>query len=220
MPTKKASPAKKRPASYHHGDLRRALLDHAGRLLDAHGAEQVSLRDLAKHARVSPAAPYRHFPSKDALLSALAEEGFVELESKMLAAAAQNPADARAQLSAVARAYLDLAARRPHFFRMMFNADLGPSQIDQGIFRPCDRVYVALVGAFASGQHAGWLEPTDPNQQAITFWALLHGYAMLLIDHRLDDLHLDSAERRTQLLEALIGGLFSGLERAPLLQKT
>lgn len=213
MPPKKASPAKKRPASYHHGDLRRALLDHAGRLLDAHGPEQVSLRDLAKHARVSPAAPYRHFPSKDALLAVLAEEGFVELESKMLTAAAQNPADARQQLSAVARAYLDLAARRPHFFRMMFNADLGPSQVDQGVFRPCDRVYVALVNAFASGQHAGWLQPNDPNQQAITFWALLHGYAMLLIDHRLDDLHVDTVERRTQLLEALIGGLFSGLER-------
>src|ERR1041384_2123739 len=118
MPSKKSSPAKKRPASYHHGDLRRALLEHAGRLLDAHGAEQVSLRDLAKHARVSPAAPYRHFASKDALLAALAEEGFVELESKMLTAAAQSPTDARRQLSAVARAYLDLAARRPHFFRM------------------------------------------------------------------------------------------------------
>jgi len=213
MPPKKASAAKRRPESYHHGDLRRALLEHAGRLLDANGAEQLSLRDLAKHVRVSPAAPYRHFPSKDALLAALAEEGFVELENKMLTAAAQTPADPRQQLSAVARAYLDLAARRPHFFRMMFNANLGPSRIDQGIFRPCDRVYVALVNAFAAGQHTGWLEPNDPNRQAITFWALLHGYAMLLIDGRLDDLNLDTSERRTQLLEALIGGLFSGLER-------
>ncbi len=210
---KKASHSKKQPAAYHHGDLRRALLDHAARLLDQHGADQVSLRDLAKHARVSPAAPYRHFASKEALLAELAEQGFEELESKLLAATAQSPTDARQQLHAVARAYLDLAARRPHFFRMMFSVNLGPSRADQGIFRACDRVYVALVGAFASGQNAGWLKASDPNQQAITFWALLHGYAMLLIDRRLDDMDLGTAARRTELLDQLISGLFSGLER-------
>jgi hypothetical protein len=74
-------------------------------------------------------------------------------------------------------------------------------------------VYVALVGAFASGQNAGWLKAGDPNQQAITFWALLHGYAMLLIDRRLDDMDLGTAARRTELLDQLISSLFSGLER-------
>src|SRR5690349_4777205 len=116
-------PPRKKPATYHHGDLRRELLSHAAQMLDAHGAEQLSLRDLAKQARVSPAAPYRHFESKDALLAALAEQGFEELENKLLKAAATSPADAKEQLHALARAYVDLAARRPHLFRMMFSAD-------------------------------------------------------------------------------------------------
>ena len=116
-------PSKKKPASYHHGDLRRELLAHASHMLDTHGTEQLSLRDLAKQAKVSPAAPYRHFASKDALLTALAQEGFEELENEMLRAAAESPADAREQLHALARAYVALAMRRPNLFRMMFSAD-------------------------------------------------------------------------------------------------
>jgi AcrR family transcriptional regulator len=202
----------KKPTSYHHGDLRRELLAQAARMLDELGAERLSLRDLAKQARVSPAAPYRHFENKEALLQVLAEEGFEELESKMLAAAAASPADAREQLQALARAYLDLAARRPHLFRMMFSADLGPSRVEQGIFRACDRVYIALVNAFAFGQKARWLKEGDPHRQALGFWSLLHGYAMLVVDRRLDDLALD-AGGRAGLLGQLLSDLFAGLER-------
>ena len=210
MPPQKKSA--KKSASYHHGDLRRELLDHAARLLDSRGAEELSLRDLAKQARVSPAAPYRHFESKEALLAALAEQAFEELETKLLKATDQNPADPREQLLALARAYIDLAARRPHLFRMMFSAVLGPSRIDEGIFRPCDRVYVAMVNSFAFGQKSEWLKEADPNHQALAFWSLLHGFGTLLADRRLDDLKLD-AKGRAALLDRFLESLFTGLER-------
>ena len=145
----KASSPSKHP--YHHGDLRSALLDAAGRILDKQGAAELSLRETAKIAGVSPAAPYRHFASKDALLAVLAEDGFEELDQVLKTAAERHPGRPRAQLQDLAAAYLRLAARRPHFFRMMFSVDLGPSRVDEGIVRACDRVAHGLAQTLTQG---------------------------------------------------------------------
>ena len=104
------------------------------------------------------------------------------------------------------------------------NSDASARRLGKGDDRPintlADRMAViaalesvALVTSFVSGQQSSWLKPGDPSQQALTFWALLHGYAMLLIDHRLDDLSLNSAASRATLLEQFLSNLFNGLER-------
>ena len=193
----------KKPAKpYHHGNLRRELLDCAARLLDEGGAVGLSLRDVARQAGVSQAAPFRHFPSKEALLVALAEEGFEELEARFSAAKVAGGSP-WVQLEELATGYLELAARRPHFFKMMFSADLGPSRVAEGIYRACDRVYRDLVQAFVDAQAGGELGPGSPEQQALTYWSTLHGYAMLLVDHRLDDLGLEFPGQRAVLLGIL-----------------
>src|SRR6185503_21216238 len=79
----RAKPSKKRPDNYHHGDLRRALLDAALREVAERGVKDISLRALARAVGVSPRAPYRHFQTKDDLLAAVAAEGFVEYEARV-----------------------------------------------------------------------------------------------------------------------------------------
>src|ERR1700752_1113561 len=111
-------------APYHHGDLRAACLRAAMELLEEHGETALSLRAVARRAGVSPAAPYRHYADRDALISAVAAVGYRELAER-LAAAHPSPSTP-VQLAGVAIAYVQFALERPALFRIMFG-------------EPCDR---------------------------------------------------------------------------------
>lgn len=103
---------------YHHGDLRRALVDAARRLLEAEGAAAMSLRAVAREAGVSPAAPYHHFKDKGELMSAVASEGWALLSSTMLQASKDNPDDDLATTIA----YITFALSRSALYRVMFDS--------------------------------------------------------------------------------------------------
>lgn len=111
---------------YHHGDLRRALLEAALALVSSKGAEGFSLREAAREVGVSPAAAYRHFEDKKALLAALAHDGMGRLATAMEKAVAAapgvpgSPARAAAELGAVGHAYVEFAVRNPSHFQVMF----------------------------------------------------------------------------------------------------
>src|SRR4030088_2102693 len=111
-------------ATYHHGDLRAALVRAAIQLLEESGETDLSLRAVARRAGVSPAAPYRHYADREALVSAVAAVGYRELAERLAAA---HPAPATPeQLASVAVAYVQFALEQPALFRMMFG-------------EPCDR---------------------------------------------------------------------------------
>jgi len=115
-----------RKITYHHGALEQALLDEAVAQVRRLGAEQVSLRGLAKQVGVSASAAYQHFPDKAALLAAVGQWCFAELERQMVAevaaVTASGAAGAMARFAAVGRAYVQFAAQEPHLFRHMFSA--------------------------------------------------------------------------------------------------
>src|SRR6201997_2674796 len=105
-------------APYHHGDLRSALVRAAMELLEEGGEAELSLRAVARRAGVSPAAPYRHYADREALVSAVAAVGYRELAERLGAA---HPAPStRDQLADVAVAYVRFALDRPALFRIMF----------------------------------------------------------------------------------------------------
>lgn len=115
------------PKSYHHGNLRAELLDTAIDQLREHGAEDLSLRALARAIGVSQTAPYRHFADKGELLAAMATRGYKDLHTALRAAgdsAGDCPAD---QLKAFAHAYVDYAANNPQLFKLMFGPAVQPS---------------------------------------------------------------------------------------------
>src|SRR3954467_15222190 len=117
----KRGPAGRKPSSkpYHHGDLRRVLIDAALQLVNEGGAEAVSVREAARRAGVSPGAPFRHFPTRTALMTAVAEESMRRFRAEIDAALLEAPADQPLRrLRAIALAYLRWAMRNPAYFEV------------------------------------------------------------------------------------------------------
>ena len=160
--------------TYHHGDLRAALLSAARGLLDDGGVPAVSLREAARLAGVSPAACYRHFADKEALLTALAVQGFDEF-AQALAPAARG---GRASLAEMGVAYVAFAVQRPGLFRLMF----GPAVADRSRCPELLQAIVASTRLFEGGLKShGKAGPGDPVA-ALRAWATIHGLATLAID--------------------------------------
>ena len=112
-----------RQRSYHHGDLRQALIDTGLDMLEEQGLEGLTLRKLAARVGVSHAAPEHHFPTLRHLLTAFAVEGFRLFAASMREAMVAAPGDPAEQLRAASRGYLNFARARPHLFRLMFTAN-------------------------------------------------------------------------------------------------
>ena len=164
-------------ATYHHGDLRAALVRAAIELLEESGETELSLRAVARRAGVSPAAPYRHYADREALISAVAAVGYRELAER-LAAAHPSPSTPE-QLASVAIAYVQFALERPALFRIMFG-------------EPCDRDNDERVAATAAVSHTCAQSSSEPSRDAdaealaTAIWALVHGLAFLHLDGKLD----------------------------------
>ena len=174
--------AKNKKQTYHHGDLRRALLDAALVLLQTKDMEQLSLREVARQAGVSHTAPYRHFADKAALLAAVAEEGFITFGRYLSDAVVRANADPIESLRATGEAYVRYALEHPTHFRVMFrSASLGYDP-DSSLEITAQGTFQILVDVIISGQMAGLIKAGDPKEIATGRWALVHGFSMLLLD--------------------------------------
>jgi AcrR family transcriptional regulator len=175
--------ATRRRRPYHHGNLRAALVDPALELVEREGAEALTLRAVARAAGVSPAAPYRHFTDKRALLAAVAEEGF-RLLASALRGARDDGADARARFRARGLAYVGFATRHPSHFRVMFGRELADRSGYRGLQDAAQAAFDALVEGVTDAQRAGAMREGDPRELGLTAWATMHGLAMLFLDGR------------------------------------
>jgi AcrR family transcriptional regulator len=160
------------------GDLRQALLDAAVATLDEVGADGLSLREVARRAGVSHAAPAHHFTDKAGLLTAVATEGFRMLVTYLADAdpgGAGQPVD---QLPALGRAYAQFAEDHPGRFEVMFRPGLLRAG-DQAFQRAGDAAFQALRRHIATCQSRGWREREPTEALAAAAWALAHGIAVL-----------------------------------------
>lgn len=159
--------------SYHHGDLRAALLRAALELLAERGEAGISLREVARRAEVSHNAPYRHFADREALLAALAEQGFSELLVRMQVAA-DGLAAAR-RLAALGRCYVAYALEQRGLFRLMF-----ASALERGRYPQLQESAARLHGQLELAVAA--LEVPDTAIASLSAWSLVHGLSQLLLD--------------------------------------
>lgn len=162
---------------YHHGDLRPALLQAAQEALREGGIEALSLRNLAKRADVSPTAIYHHFTDKRALLSALAEQGFRELEARTVAAAEAPARDEHERVLRFVRAYIGFAREQSNAYELMFGRALWS--------RPTPHLRVVAFATFRRYlEHA--VPPGAMSEKALRIaqvsWATLHGLCRQWID--------------------------------------
>ncbi|MEU3021296.1 TetR/AcrR family transcriptional regulator [Nocardiopsis alba] len=163
--------------TYHHGDLRAACVSAARELLEEDGGGALSLRAVAKRAGVSATAPYRHFADRDALVSAVAAEGYREL-AEHLALAHPSPTTP-ADLAEIAIAYVRFALEHPALFRAMFAEPCDPEHEERSAATAAIWTYVHdLV-------HAVFPE-AEPEALSTAVWSLVHGLAFLYLDGKLD----------------------------------
>jgi AcrR family transcriptional regulator len=155
-------------STYHHGNLRKAVLKAAGKLIETEGLAGLSVREAARGAGVSHNAPYRHYPDRDALLAALATEGFTELQESLEGRSGRE----------LGEAYVCFALAHPQRFRLMFGGLIAPDR------HPEVRVQALAMRERFSGAFAG-LGP-EAQFAAAAAWSLVHGLAHLILDGHLD----------------------------------
>lgn len=166
---------------YHHGDLPRAMVREAVRTIQRHGVEGLTIRGVGDTLGVSRTALYRHFANKDALLAAVAGEGFRTLREALLSAWNEG-GGGRAGFDAMGLAYVRFALAHPSHYKVMFGGFFTPTKpVDAEQARSID-AYGALVDAIVDLQRAGLLVADDPQMLAPYIWALVHGIAMLALD--------------------------------------
>jgi AcrR family transcriptional regulator len=162
-------------STYHHGHLRPALIAAARALLDEGGASAVGLREAARRVGVSPTATYRHFRDKDALLAAVAAEGFREFGAALAEAGRESE-----PLSAMGAAYVDFALARPGMFRLMFSPLTAKRELYPELKDAADEAFAQLRRGVRSQAPEGDGEGVDAA--AIAAWSLVHGLSRLILD--------------------------------------
>jgi len=172
---------------YHHGNLRRALLDEALATISAEGVEGLTLRRIGARLGVSRTALYRHFTDKGALLGAVATEGFRALREQ-LAAAWEEGGRGDAAFDSMGSAYVRFALANPSHYRVMFGGFVERETRDRELGAEAEGAFQVLVDALAQLQREHIVRPGDDTRAMATHvWALVHGLAMLAIDGQLDD---------------------------------
>jgi AcrR family transcriptional regulator len=166
-------------SAYHHGNLAPALIDAALKQVERGGAETLSLRDLAQSLGVSRAAPYRHFPDRDALLATVAARGFEDLVT-LYEAALEGPGDGPTRLRAAGRAFYDFATKRPGLYRLMFESDFLNRPTPPAILlAPAEKSYRLLWRLVADA----YPEADETEVKVRTIIMISTGHGFLTLDH-------------------------------------
>lgn len=179
-------PAAKRPRrAYHHGDLAAALVADGLRMVEDKGLDALSLRAVARHAQVSAAAVYRHFADKDALLAAIAGQGFARINASF--EAALEKAKRRSplgRLRALGEAYIAFALAHPGLYRLMFGAARPRFGVYPALEGEAGRAWQILGTTVAAACPPGSTRKAI-NASTIAAWSLVHGYAVLRLEGQL-----------------------------------
>jgi AcrR family transcriptional regulator len=142
------------------------------------------LREVARRAGVSEAAPYWHFASKEALLAGVAEQGFTALGT-LMADVRQRVKHPQRQLQELGVAYVRFALAHPSHLRVMFGPEVHDKSAHLSLKLAADRAFGLLVSTISEGQRAGHVRDGDPEELAVAAWALVHGLSALIIDGQL-----------------------------------
>jgi len=185
-PSTSTRPQRKRPGQYHHGDLRRALIDQALRTIDKEGVEGLTLRGVGEALGVSRTALYRHFSDKQALVAGVAREGFRTLRLALVEAW-ERAGGGQAGFQAMGDAYVRFAATHPSHYRVMFGRFVESGARDPELIQEAEAAFQALVDALVAQQREGGVRGDDPILLARFVWSVVHGIAMLTIDGQLRD---------------------------------
>ena len=197
--------------SYHHGDLKNALIEAGADILSKEGVAGLSLRKVAQRAGVSHAAPYAHFADKQALIAAISTEGYRRLQVSVRAAVEAHAKDPAAQLVAACWAYLQFALNEPDYFKVTLSGVVEMEKQYPSFVEVSHQSFDMVVALVQDCQAAGVLPPGPADVGAVTVWSLVHGLALLILEDQ-----VPSAVLNRISLGELLHTVLSRIALAPL----
>lgn len=209
-----ASPAGQSSGRYHHGDLRRALVDAAIGILDEDGIEALSLRSAARAAGVSPAAPYHHFGGKDGLLAAVATEGLQRMagiQRELFEEAEARGDTPREKMTALGRLYVRFARLNPQLFTLMFGPVIQHREAYPELVEAYNEGYSFIERATAERLAEPGASKIPTRQAVIAAWSAVHGLANLLNDGKVVP-GRDDTPSEDELVDSVLAILGRGLD--------
>lgn len=208
------SPARKPGRSYHHGDLRTALIESALAILDEKGPRGLTIREVATRVGVSHTAPYRHFRNKSELVTAVVERGFELLQETMAREQAAAGEDPLARFAAAGAAYIAFGRTWPAYYRVMFSGDLLNRDGDEALGHTSDTAFEDMTRTLEECQRQGIVPQADPKLQAVWIISAVHGFLSLANDRRIARFLGDDADDDA-VLEYIMTAIYLGLGGLP-----
>jgi len=193
--------------TYHHGDLKNALIEAGIEILAREGVEGLSLRKVASQAGVSHSAPYAHFADKQALIAAISTEGNILVNERLESIQAEYADNPRQALIETCWAYLSFAMEKPAHFKVTFSGVVEKEDEYPALVEITTRNNAAVAKATARCQQAGCLAPGPADLMGVSIWSAVHGLACLLLEGQISHTVL---ERFTpyQMLEHILNQYF------------
>ena len=170
--------------TYHHGDLKQALIEAGITILKEEGVGALTLRSAARAAGVSHSAPYAHFTDKQALLAGISTRGFLNLQDQLTSTTAQFSMAPKDLLIEIGWAYVQFAISEPALFKIMFAGILEDEHSYPKFMATVRQTYHHLVNVVETCQSAGVLPQGDPEKMAIPIWSLVHGFVSLYLERQ------------------------------------
>jgi AcrR family transcriptional regulator len=197
-----------KPGKYHHGDLRRVVIETALELIAEQGIESLTLREIAQRIGVSRMAPYRHFENKTVLLVAMAQEGFQSLFIHLQISLAQSPPNLLTRWQSLGVAYILYAVSNPVHYRVMFDSSLSNRKIYPNLYANALQNFNCLLEIIVECQQHQLIRQDNPQQLAQISWSLVHGLSMLFIDQQFATMGCAPIEElANSAMKSLIAGL-------------
>ena len=196
--------------SYHHGDLRNALILGAAQIIEESGSLNFAMADAARRAGVSTAAPYRHFRDRDALLEAVSQLAYYGLGLNVREAVEKNPSGSIESIIAIGQAYVDYVIRKAPFYDLMWG-DAGARAMDADSFDKKASGFYILVDAVDAYTTKQGLENVDLMDLAVKLWSMVHGMSAISMSGKLPYFYPDA--NMPQMLDSATRTFMAGLAK-------
>lgn len=202
-------------SAYHHGNLREALIAEGLVLAAEGGLDAVSIREVARRAGVSPGAPFRHFPDKVALMTAVAEEAMARFRAEIVAALGRETSDDPIRrIRAIGKAFLDWARRNPTHFEIISSRRAIDFAGSASLGADNAQIQAQMVSLLEEAARRGLLRVDDPQLIQVTGRALVYGLARMLIDGQFPSWGVTEDEVEN-VMERSLDLFLAGLLKAP-----
>jgi AcrR family transcriptional regulator len=189
--------------SYHHGDLKNALIQAGIEILSREGVGALSLRKVAGQAGVSHAAPYAHFTDKQALIAAISTAGYQKIHERIEQVMDQYAADPLNLLVEASWAYVAFALDEPDHFKITFSGVVEKEKDYPAFVEIVQKNYDMLTQIVSTCQQAGILNPGPADMMAVSVWGLIHGFVSLLLEGQISHTLLERFTVREMFLFTL-----------------